>query len=61
MSSKITNDQMSNRKVLLDVMKKNGFVNYPGEWWHYSFGDRMWAAYLRKKVCHYGPVQQIQK
>jgi len=52
---------MSNRKVLLDVMKKNGFVNYPGEWWHYSFGDRMWAAYLRKKVCHYGPVQQIQK
>lgn len=60
-SKEITNDQMSNRKVLLNVMKKYGFVNYPGEWWHYSYGDRMWAAYLRKRVCHYGPIQQIQK
>lgn len=41
------------RKVLLSAMRKAGFVNYPNEWWHYSYGDRMWAAYLKKKVCPY--------
>lgn len=41
------------RKILLYVMREAGFVNYPNEWWHYSFGDRMWAAYLGKKECPY--------
>lgn len=41
------------RKILLSAMRKAGFVNYPNEWWHYSFGDRMWAAYSRKKTCLY--------
>lgn len=41
------------RKILLSAMRKAGFVNYPNEWWHYSYGDRMWAAYLRKKTCLY--------
>ncbi|MDD5547297.1 MAG: GNAT family N-acetyltransferase [Candidatus Pacebacteria bacterium] len=42
------------RKILADAMEKGGFVNYPGEWWHYCYGDRMWAAYSRKKYCEYG-------
>lgn len=41
------------RKILLCAMREAGFVNYPNEWWHYSFGDRMWAAYLGKKECPY--------
>lgn len=41
------------RKILLSAMRKAGFVNYPNEWWHYSYGDRMWAAYSRKKTCLY--------
>ena len=54
----ITEDQRKNRKVLYDAMTKAGFVNYPLEWWHYSFGDRMWAAYARKEECFYGPIEK---
>jgi zinc D-Ala-D-Ala dipeptidase len=33
----------SNRKLLCDVMEKAGFHRNPREWWHFSFGDQMWA------------------
>ena len=32
-----------NRRLLYHVMSAAGFVNYDGEWWHYSYGDRQWA------------------
>ena len=31
--------QKNNRKLLLDVMTKNGFSSYSKEWWHYTFID----------------------
>ena len=40
--------QRTNRVLLIKLMTKNGFINYPGEWWHFSFGDREWVAYLSK-------------
>jgi D-alanyl-D-alanine dipeptidase len=52
----ITEEQRKNRIVLYDVMIKAGFVNYPLEWWHYSYGDRMWSAYSSRKKCFYGPI-----
>ena len=48
-SSHITKEQKENRKQLVKIMKKQGFVNFPGEWWHFSYGDRMWAAYKGKR------------
>jgi zinc D-Ala-D-Ala dipeptidase len=33
----------TNRKLLCDVMEKAGFHRNPREWWHFSFGDQMWA------------------
>ncbi|MEO0843991.1 MAG: M15 family metallopeptidase [Cyanobacteria bacterium J06643_5] len=33
----------ANRLLLLDVMEKAGFKRNPREWWHFSFGDQMWA------------------
>jgi len=33
----------ANRLLLLDVMEKAGFKRNPKEWWHFSFGDQMWA------------------
>ncbi|MFQ4141347.1 M15 family metallopeptidase [Chlorogloeopsis sp. ULAP02] len=33
----------ANRWLLLDVMEKAGFKRNPREWWHFSFGDQMWA------------------
>ena len=34
--SNITDKQRSNRILLLEAMTKNGFKNYPKEWWHYT-------------------------
>jgi len=31
--------QAANRKVLKSLMAKQGFVNNPQEWWHYTLGD----------------------
>ena len=48
-STHITKEQRRNRKKLVKLMKKEGFINFPGEWWHFSYGDRMWAAYKGKR------------
>ncbi len=34
-----------NRGILRTVMIDSGFAPFDGEWWHYSYGDREWAAY----------------
>jgi zinc D-Ala-D-Ala dipeptidase len=60
LSEDITEIQKQNRKILRDVMEEAGFVWYPGEWWHYCYGDRMWAVYTGKGECFYGPVDMIQ-
>ena len=32
------------RRVLLnEVMESAGFLRHPGEWWHFSLGDQLWA------------------
>jgi len=33
-----------NRRLLYWLMRGAGFANYANEWWHYSYGDRAWAA-----------------
>jgi D-alanyl-D-alanine dipeptidase len=57
LSDKITDEQKANRKILRDAMEKEDFVWYPGEWWHYCFGDRMWAVYSNQRECFYGPIE----
>lgn len=34
-----------NRRLLYNVMSECGFVNYPFEWWHFDYGDPVWAFY----------------
>lgn len=58
-SKDITEEQMNNRTILRVAMEKAGFVWYPGEWWHYCYGDRMWAVYTNRTECCYGPIQDI--
>lgn len=36
-SPEVTPGQHANRRLLLDAMEKEGFANYPMEWWHYTF------------------------
>ena len=39
----ITDEQRTNRKLLINTLGKEGLLNYPPEWWHFSYGDRQWA------------------
>jgi zinc D-Ala-D-Ala dipeptidase len=32
-----------NRLLLRRVMTQAGFSNHPQEWWHFSYGDQLWA------------------
>ncbi len=32
-----------NRVLLAEVMTMAGFQRHPFEWWHFSFGDQLWA------------------
>lgn len=48
-----------NRKILFQVMSAHGFINYPTEWWHFSFGDRYWAYCSKKPHAFYGPADNI--
>ena len=45
------------RKILIDCMEKVGFVNYPTEWWHWSYGDCYWA-FLNNSDALYTPVDE---
>ena len=56
-SSNLTKEEKTNRDYLVSSLKKLGFVNYPNEWWHFCYGDKMWAAYSFKKVCMYGYIE----
>ena len=44
----------SRRLILTNAMKKAGFVQHPNEWWHFSFGDQMWAWGSNEKQAIYG-------
>ena len=52
-SQEISKKARKNRLLLVRIMKKAGFVNYPPEWWHWSYGDRYWATALNKKFSLY--------
>ncbi len=43
------NEIKRNRRILYHLMKEYGFINYCKEWWHYSFGDCIWANVLGMK------------
>ncbi len=49
-----------NRELLRQVMETAGFERHPGEWWHFSWGDQLWAWISQQKnpmlsaVARYG-------
>ncbi|MGH3405479.1 MAG: M15 family metallopeptidase [Streptosporangiaceae bacterium] len=44
------------RGLLGDVMDAAGFINYPAEWWHWSYGDRYRAFQAGRATTRYGPL-----
>lgn len=51
----ISDTARANRNVLAGAMADAGLVNYPPEWWHYSYGDRYWAAATSAPTAIYAP------
>lgn len=48
------------RSVLAGALGRAGLVNYPTEWWHWSFGDRYWAHVTGAPFAIHGPVDPLR-
>ena len=49
------NDEIkNNRRILYNAMISEDFVNLPSEWWHYDYGDKVWASVKNKDVIYIG-------
>ncbi|WP_219468925.1 M15 family metallopeptidase [Nonomuraea rhizosphaerae] len=57
----ISGDARAHRKILADALEPVGLVNYPTEWWHWSFGDRYWALAEGRPYALYGPADLKQQ
>ena len=44
------------RKLLKEIMVKFEFVQHPNEWWHFSYGDQLWAWKNKKTNALYGKI-----
>lgn len=55
-AQKITAEQSKNRQILLGAMVDAGFAPFYGEWWHFSYGDKEWAAYYKNPKAIYSPL-----
>ena len=55
---KVSAPARQNRIILCTALDSAGFINYPAEWWHWSYGDRYWAFQGSKSAAIYGTVQR---
>lgn len=47
-------DYCKRRQLLKTAMVEAGFAAHPGEWWHFSLGDQMWAWLTQSPIARYG-------
>jgi D-alanyl-D-alanine dipeptidase len=47
----------ANRRLLHWLMIEAGFAPNPTEWWHFSFGDQMWAKLTNAEAALYGGAE----
>lgn len=55
-SLEISDEAKKHRNILRSTLEHEGFVNYPEEWWHYSYGDLLWALLLGKSEAFFAPI-----
>lgn len=46
-----------NRRILYNAMTAAGFTNLPSEWWHYDFGNQLWALHSGERLAFYGATR----
>lgn len=45
------------RRILYNAMTGAGFTNLPSEWWHYDFGNQLWALHRGEPRAIYGATR----
>lgn len=45
------------RNIMSKALSTVGFINYPTEYWHWSYGDRYWAYQIGQSHAIYGTVE----
>ncbi|WFE44847.1 M15 family metallopeptidase [Verrucosispora sp. WMMD1129] len=55
-ASSIGPEARRHRQIMVAALRGAGLVNYPTEWWHWSYGDRYWALLTGAPHTRYGPV-----
>jgi len=48
----------ANRRLLHWLMTGQGFAANPNEWWHFSYGDQMWAQFLAQPAAFYAGIEE---
>ena len=56
-SQNISADAQHYRDIMSKALLTVGFINYPTEYWHWSYGDRYWAHQMGQKYAIYGSVE----
>lgn len=44
----VSEQAQKNRQILREMMMKQEFAPYDGEWWHFCYGDKEWAFFYKK-------------
>lgn len=42
------------RRILFHAMTQAGFSNLPSEWWHFDYGNKLWAFFRQQKHAIFG-------
>ncbi|GAA0411307.1 D-alanyl-D-alanine dipeptidase [Acrocarpospora corrugata] len=55
-SDAISAEAAEHRRILGASLTAVDLINYPTEWWHWSYGDRYWACVTGASAARYGPA-----
>jgi zinc D-Ala-D-Ala dipeptidase len=56
-SQRISPEAQQNRNIMNQALSAVGLVNYPTEYWHWSYGDRYWAHQTGNPRATYGYME----
>lgn len=54
----IHEEARNNRTIMSTALSQVGFVNYPNEYWHWSYGDRYWAYCTQNPYAIYDSIDR---
>lgn len=52
----LTDEQKDNRLMLVTAMLETGLASCKPEWWHFSYGDQVWAWFYGHEQSLYSPT-----